>query len=227
MEQIDMRCQMPDASVRADAKESISSIWLLASGICFSFCFLLFAFPLCAQVSPLPQDSIRVDKASPADTLGKVIIEEKGLSRHQRAALYSAILPGLGQAYNRQYYKLPIIYGAAITLGYFLVTNQQAYALYRDELIYRLDTRTDANPDPRLRFTSLTQLQVLRLRDRYRRDRDFTIIISGLIYLLQIADAHVFSHLLDFNVSNDLSIHTRPAMHPGGAAGLSLTLSIR
>ena len=196
----------------------------LIISLLFTFYFLLFTLPVQAQNTRAEADSARATPVAgiTSDTVGKK--KGEGFSRHQRAALYSAILPGLGQAYNRQYWKLPIVYGAAATLTFFLVNNNNSYQAYRSEVIYRLD-----NPGKieGRRFANLSDLQVLRLRDRYRRDRDFTIIISGLVYLLQIADAHVFSHLLEYNVSDDLSLRTQPVIHPGGAIGLSLNLSLR
>ena len=188
---------------------------------------LLITTAATAQVTRAERDSANATPVSgiTSDTVGK--IKGQGLSRHQKAALYSAALPGLGQIYNRQYWKLPIVYGAAATLTYFIVTNNRSYQAYNNELIFRLDNVTKDTPEPRSRFTTLTNLQVIRLRDRYRRDRDFSIIIAGLVYLLQIADAHVFSHLLSFNVSDDLSLKAQPAVHPGGAVVLSLNLSFK
>jgi hypothetical protein len=124
--------------------------------------------------------------------------------RANRAALMSAILPGSGQVYNKKYWKVPIIYGGGAVLAYFISFNNTEYNKYKDASIYRADsdsTTTDNYPN----FTD-EDLEVRK--DYYRRNRDLCYIFAGLLYTLNILDAYVDSQLMDFDVSDNLSMKT-------------------
>jgi len=145
----------------------------------------------------------------------------------QKAALYSAILPGAGQVYNRQIYKVPIIYTGFAVLGYFLVSHNRNYKKC-NRAIDVIAINDTLNPYPQYSLT-----QIIQVRDFYRRNRDYTIILSTVLYLLQIAEAHVFAHLKGFNVDDNLAIE--PTLLPGiagnttvlGSPGISFTLTLR
>jgi hypothetical protein len=138
--------------------------------------------------------------------------------RPQKAALYSALLPGAGQVYNKEWWKVPILYTGAGVLTYFIVDNNNQYKRYNKAIRSRIET-----PGTTDEYTGrLTNDQVLRARDFYRRNRDFTIILTGLTYLLNVADAHVFAHLKTFNVSEELSMLP---IAPDGSSGIALTLN--
>jgi hypothetical protein len=146
----------------------------------------------------------------------------------QKAALYSAILPGAGQVYNHEAWKLPIIYSGIGILGYFIVTNNVQYVKFNSAVNQVAD---DKNADP---IPGYTQQQLILGRDYYRRNRDYSIILTTLFYLLQIADAHVFAHLRGFNVNDDLTLQpTVLPMYAGSstfqqqAPGLQLTLRLK
>ena len=196
-----------------------------------AFCSFLCLLWLCcgsawAQV-PSPENKLNIDTIqTPPPPVAKSKDDSTrwyDLSRPQRIALYSALLPGLGQCANKEYWKLPIIYGGAGALTYFLVRNNRNYQTYRRALISRLDNDTNTADG----FANLSTEQILRYRDAYRRDRDFTIILSTLAYLLQIADAHVFAHLKDFNVNDNLSVSPPQALIlPGSTPGIGLTFHL-
>ena len=166
-------------------------------------------------------------KQARADT-GK---KESYWGRPQKAALYSAILPGAGQVYNCEAWKVPIIYTGLGVLAYFWVSNGKEYNKWNNILKARADSTTPAQYYQGRYDTR----QLIQIRDFYRRNRDFTIILTGLTYLLQIADAHVFAHLKGFNVTDDLAL--KPAVIPMQGAsvgiwqpvspGLSLTLHLK
>ncbi len=120
----------------------------------------------------------------------------------------SACLPGLGQAYNKKYWKIPVIYAGFSVLTYFIVQNGTEYRNFRDAY-YIADTISDWNLSENsyvLRYRGdLTLLQ--EGRNFYRRNLEFTYILSGILYILNIVDASVDGNLYNFEVSDDLSLH--------------------
>jgi len=124
----------------------------------------------------------------------------------RRATFLAVVLPGAGQIYNRKYWKLPILYGAAFTLGYYINFNNQQYVYTRDSYLQVQAGKKD-------RYNGAYSLeQLAQLREYWRRNRDLLIIISGFTYLLNIADAAVDAHLGSFDVSDDLSLRVVPKM---------------
>lgn len=130
----------------------------------------------------------------------------------KKAALFSTILPGLGQAYNEKYWKIPIIYGIFTGMYYLYSENNFRYNLYRNA--YNKYTANEEDGGPIVKggnHLSLTQLE--DKRDKYRRGRDYNIIIGTLIYILNILDANVDAHLMNFDVSDDLSMTITPVIN--------------
>ncbi len=124
----------------------------------------------------------------------------------KRAASLSAMVPGLGQIYNQKYWKVPIIYGGLIGLGYTAHSNRRLYREYKQEFINRVMEEPAVNPEND-RY-SLSDLAIIR--DDYRKARDLFVIITAGLYLLQIVDATVDAHLFTFDVSDDLSLNFSP-----------------
>jgi hypothetical protein len=123
----------------------------------------------------------------------------------RKASIMSALLPGLGQIYNKKYWKLPIIYGGIGGFGYMFIANNNQYQTYRKQLVAEYDD----NPDTRnTSGYSGEQLQTLKLQ--YKKYRDFGAMGLGIIYILNIIDANVDAHLKTFDVSDDLSIQIKP-----------------
>ncbi|MCB0396074.1 MAG: hypothetical protein KDD36_05450 [Flavobacteriales bacterium] len=145
----------------------------------------------------------------------------------RKAAIFSAVLPGLGQAYNRKYWKIPIVYGG-LTGMYFLTRyNHSQYKLYRDEYVARVNQNVSAQ-DPELSL--IPDDGLLAAQDNFRRYRDLDIIVMGLIYGLNIIDATVDAHLYTFDVSDDLSLRWQPSFIPSYGSGfkpLGMALTLR
>ena len=142
------------------------------------------------------------------------------------ASLYSAVLPGLGQAYNGKHWKIPIIYGTFFTFGFLIYDNNVKYQYFRKNLIAELDN------DPNTINNTGREAENLRAnRDKARRNRDYNMILFTVIYFLQIADAHIDAHLAEFNVSQDISVSVDPALlqrnDKGLAPGFSLKMNMR
>lgn len=145
----------------------------------------------------------------------------------RKATIYSAILPGLGQAYNRKYWKIPVIYGLGGLLTYFVVDNNKQYVIYKNAFKDRLDG-DPSTVDPYVNIYSDDDLRVLK--NYYRRNRDLAYIGMGVTYILNIIDAAVDAHLFYFDVSDDLTLKAEPAVapiHNTAFAGVRLTLQIK
>lgn len=139
-----------------------------------------------------------------------------------KATIYSAVLPGLGQAYNKKYWKIPIIYVGFGVSGYFAVDNQKQYNKYKEA--YRI--RLDGNENTVDQFAdSYTEEDLRLLKNFYRRNRDLSYVSIGLIYVLNIVDAAVDAHLFQFNVDDNLSLQWSPTpVNNTGAMGFCMAL---
>ena len=147
----------------------------------------------------------------------------------RRAAIYSTVLPGLGQVYNRKAWKVPIIYAGFGVLGYFIISNNNEYQLYKEAYVYVANDETYPIDNPLVDKYNQDQLQ--RGMDYYRRNRDLSIIITSLWYVLNILEAYVDAHFFDYDVSEDLSLKLGPAVTPTFASrpqvapGLKISLN--
>lgn len=118
-----------------------------------------------------------------------------------RAAFYSAILPGLGQAYNGKYWKIPIVYAALGTGVYFYITNNTEYNRVRDAFKRRLAGFNDDEFQDRLNDEALRNAQT-----NLRRNKELSLLVTIGLYALNIIDANVDAHLLQYNINEDLSL---------------------
>ncbi|MDE7149520.1 MAG: hypothetical protein K2O01_03820 [Bacteroidales bacterium] len=128
------------------------------------------------------------------------------------AALCSAVVPGLGQCYNAQWYKPPVIYAGAVVIGYFIDFNWREKRICEREIDKRFYNAAESIRNPDLAGTTYEEL--LRLRNYYEQNFELTLIIAGAVYLLNIIDAVVYAHLFDFNVSSNLSMRLEPYAVP-------------
>ena len=120
-----------------------------------------------------------------------------------KAAFYSAILPGLGQAYNKKYWKIPIVYAALGTgIGIYAYNNKN-YHNYRDEYKRRLAGTQNIN-DPKYNY--LSDQQLISAQRQFQKNRDLSLMITVGIYILNIVEANVDAHLMQFNVNDNLSL---------------------
>lgn len=184
------------------------------------FFLLLQAAP--AQAQKIPEQSSSRKKwelGSKSDTL------PAGLPRYHspvKASWMSAALPGLGQIYNRKWWKLPIVYGALGAAGYFLIYSQSEYIKARDS--YRALMLPQPNPyQVHPDYEDYDAFAIKSFRDYYRQNRDYGIVAVAAVYALQILDATVDAHLMTFDVSDRLTLRIAPSPQPF-AASLSLLL---
>lgn len=130
-----------------------------------------------------------------------------------RATLYSILLPGLGQIYNGELFKVPIYWGCLAGSIYFWVNNNTNYVRFK-----RIHNEA-TNPDPNISGNVPISGETAKwYRDVYRRYRDYSIVATAAFYLLQIIDANVFAFMHDFQVDDDISLNLEPAVIAPNAA---------
>jgi len=145
----------------------------------------------------------------------------------RKALLYAAIVPGSGQIYNKKYWKLPLVYGGFIAIGYGINFYQEGYIKYKKELFYNIENGYEQDTDicPGDVYTTSNYRKIV---DQYKRQRDFMIILMGGMYLLQIVDAHVDAHLKEFDLNPNLQVSIEPMIEQnyliGRQSGVSLII---
>jgi len=146
-----------------------------------------------------------------------------------KAWLLSAALPGLGQAYNQRYWKIPVIYGGFVAFSYFIQTNNFRYKIYLKayDTKYQMEhlrksdfgsdldyeaayNRLEAQLEAPFKSTPTDRLQYYK--NGYRRDRDYYIILTVLFYIVNMVDAAVDAHFFTYDISNDLTLQWQPYM---------------
>lgn len=147
-----------------------------------------------------------------------------------KATMLSVALPGLGQAYNGKHWKIPFIYAGFGAVAYFVDWNNNFYQTYRRAYYARID----GNPNTVDDFPRVSTDRLRSAVNYYRRNLEVTYILGAALYVLNILDATVDAHLIDFDVSEDLGLKVQPAVVPGinpitGRASVhtGLTLSYR
>jgi hypothetical protein len=176
------------------------------------------------------QDNIYKGKKSPAATDS---LEEAQRKRYKKATLYSAILPGAGQVYNKKYWKVPLVYAALGIPAYFYFYNKSWYNKCQYALVVTYNGSTGdslaAVAPPLQPFVATGDVNgIITYRDSFRKDEDYSVLFFLLFYALNIVDATVDAHLKDFNVSSDLSIQVKPMFIPGvnPVAGVTVAVDI-
>lgn len=194
---------------------------LLSTGI--HFCY--------AQKPAAPVDSASLKKGktvkpTPEDTMARLVNPPK------IAATRSALLPGLGQIYNKKYWKLPFVYGALGTTAFVFNYNKKNYKDLRQAYLGKYNLRvfkdsTDyLKSKPNLRPLSEESLRYQR--DQFRRNMDYSVLVFAILWGLNVMDAAVDAHLKSFDVSPDLSLELKPGhSEMAGTNGISLVLNIR
>jgi len=173
-----------------------------------------------ADTTGTPGDSTML-RSLEGDYIATELAEEAPGHDPIRAALLSAAIPGLGQAYNKKYWKIPLVWLGLGAFGYFIKWNDDQYQFYRRNLLYEVAQDPDYPNE-----TGLDQATLKRVRDRFRRTRDQLALYGILFYMLQIVDAHVDAHLIEFDVNQDLSVRIEPGLLPltlgGSQVGVTL-----
>jgi hypothetical protein len=163
----------------------------------FGITFLFFTLPLKAQL----MDTAKAKIIKPVSTIQR--------KSPKKAALYSTVLPGLGQAYNKKYWKIPIIYGGFAALAYGIYFNQTKYVNYKDAYLHRIDGDPTTND---IYVDQYTDDNLITLQRYYHRYRDLSVIGAAILYIFNIVDASVDAHLSTFDVDDKLSLNIHPTL---------------
>ncbi len=156
------------------------------------------------------------------------LFEQKSELDPQLSSIYSAVLPGLGQAYNGDLWKVPIIYAGGLAFIQIVKRNNRLYRAFRNALFDEIDLDENTASPFGARFSADA---LRRNTDQFRRDRDFFIVLGLLWYGLNIVDAHISAHLDEFDVNDELSLKVSPTFisvptSPYGF-GLSVTFNLK
>ena len=142
-----------------------------------------------------------------------------------KAAFYSAVVPGLGQIYNKKYWKAPIVWGAMGTSIYYYLNNNKEYKRYRTAYKLRRNNLIDEFTIDGTEVISLKTLE--RAQDQLRENRDLSLLTTIIFYALQIVEASVNSHLLQFNTDDNLSFKPTFINDPIGIDAPKVGLTIK
>jgi hypothetical protein len=124
-----------------------------------------------------------------------------------KATFYALLCPGLGQAYNGDYWKIPLYYSGFLGVGYYV--NYMNIQYRRFKYIYNLSEDSSSGY-----VGHITSKTALYYRDLYRRYRDYGYVAGIVFYAITVIDANVFSYMSDFEVNDDISLNVSPAAVP-------------
>jgi hypothetical protein len=193
--------------------------------------FALLLFFVRGQAQEIKKDSTDSQNENgdlPNDTtirLGKKVVTIETYAKRfdpRKALFYSAILPGAGQAYNKKYWKIPLVYGGFLGLLYVVKTYDDYETKYKNQL-FEIINYPDKQLSPVITNAELEK-QLRSVVDSYRRQRDYFIILTGFFYLLQMVDAHVDAHLKEFDLNPKLHVSIEPRISPMQGIGAGLTI---
>ena len=172
----------------------------------YFYSVIFFVFGLNAIAQSTPSDL----KIKAKDTVD--LIQKMDILAPSKAAFYSAVLPGLGQIYNKKYWKVPLVWGAIGTSGYFYFNNNKKYNQFRTAFKLRESGRPDDFNGDTGTFVSDDGLK--RAQVFYKKNRDLALFLSIAFYVLNIVEANVDAHLpdkaLDTNISFNPTLFTAP-----------------
>ncbi len=185
--------------------------------------FILFVFVCAFAKAQTPTNDIENTIVA-----GDSIISKEAYDplRPARAAFYAAALPGLGQVYNKDYWKLPLVYGALGSGVFVAIDSDKEFKRFRnafkDRLAGRVDEFTTEDPETGEITEIFSNDALIRGQDVFRRRKELAILVTAGMYVLQIIEANVDAHLTQYDVDDDLTfapdIHTDDlgvAMHYG------------
>lgn len=199
-------------------------------------CVLMYFFvqtAAFAQVTdeiPAKKDSTKVVfKKEPAvKDSARLAIE--AMPRH--AALKSLMVPGLGQIYNKRWWKVPLVYGGFVGIGLVFEFNQRYYKVFLKEAQFReLNPQKTENP----LYSNYSSQGIIAIKDSYRRNRDLSVLAGLGFYAITIIDAYVDAKFFRFDISDELSLKVEPVVNQipmyasafSPAVGLKLKLNLK
>jgi len=188
------------------------------------------------QTAPAPAagDTVQVGQSTLVGTGDSLAVDTTRLTPVQNArirkinprsaTMRSLVLPGLGQAYNRQYWKIPLVYGGFGVFGYLVSFYNRQYLFYRK---YGIEANLKPGREtmvPGFNYP-ITAARLERAASSSRRYRDLNVLLTAAFWALNIVDANVTAHLKTFDLSDDLSLQVKPDLLPAGTPVRSAALA--
>ncbi len=202
--------------------------WIVGLLCCICSCF----FQTQAQVVRADTINLATAKTDVAKTKDSAKAKYKIIPRV--ATMRSLMVPGWGQIYNRQYWKLPLVYGGFGVNIYFIIMNNNNYQYFRkyyEEIYYQASGTTIEIIDFDGATRALSADQLKRRVDAYRRNRDGSYLILLVVWAANIIDANVTAHLKTFDLTDDISLKIQPSFSSPNIAepvfGAKLTFTLK
>lgn len=186
-----------------------------------SIVFFLFLLSLLCQAAYAQQDTTEdnkflKDSLEQERQIRKEIRRKKFMAtlpknHNPKTASLLALIPGVGQIYNRRYWKLPIVYGGLGALGYFMISNYVDYGCFGKAYLHAVDLDPTTNfICPQAPTADPNSLKIFR--DNSRESGEYFLLGFVFFYGLTIIDAFVDAHLMHFDISDDLSMRIQPSL---------------
>lgn len=195
---------------------------LLRSGVLLILLLSLPQFKLVAQRTVKDINPVKV-----SDTVQPFVTKEHS---PKKATIYSMVLPGLGQAYNRKYWKIPVVYAGFGAIGYFISNNTKYFRLTRDAYVF-VSTDDGTGTAPNDYALKYSKEQLNSMQEYYHRNVEISYLALGAWYIINVLDADVDAHFFDYDVSEDLSLNlsadVQPAVYPGSLSSSGVSLKLK
>jgi len=192
--------------------------------------------PLPTNQLPVLSDTTEYNDTTLVQTArGTDTVVKKKVHSPRKATLRSVMIPGWGQIYNKKYWKVPIVYGAIGFPVYLFFDNRKWYNRTRYALSIvvnnqqgNLDSMSRVHPDLLAFVERKAQASLVNYRNEFRKNMDYSILFTLLMYGLNIVDATVDGHLKGFDVGDELTFKLKPSLQQGSLSpGISLVVSFR
>ena len=185
----------------------VNKLFIRVFGLNLIIAFFIIKTGICQNTETIDSLAIHAEIET-VDTVNLKIHSPK------KATLFSLVLPGLGQAYNKKYWKIPLVYAGFGVLYYFIKFNNKEYKEFRDAYYHSL-TNVDSLPPINKYEEQYNTESLLSAKNYYRRNRDLCYILTGVWYLLNVVDAAVDAHLFTWEVDENLTLKLQPAIYEG------------
>lgn len=181
---------------------------------------------LCTLTQAQPKDSVQKKPdviSNPSAFPDSIFRFNTKFPSPKRAGLYSALVPGLGQIYNKQYWKAGVAYAGFGVITGFLISNVKQYQYYHKIYIGRIDQ----DPSTTDTISIYTTEDINTLRKGYQTYTQYSVIAGTLAYLLNILDAYISAHLKTFDMSKDISFKAMPMINERRQPGIKLAFALK
>lgn len=179
--------------------------------------------PIFQKETPIIIDSIAPKSTQGVVTVDSFLWEYKVRKNAKRAGMYAALLPGLGQAYNKAYWRIGAVYAVLGTSTGFIIYNYSEWNGAKRELAYR--QTYNQSRDPKLLY--LNNSQLASKQDYDKQNLDVSVLITGVGYLLNIIEAVSYNHLKDFDISPDISMRIKASSLPHYQVGIGVAFQFK